>query len=202
MFNKKIIISGISILTAIALMGGATYAFFSDSGTSSSNVFATGTLDLKLSDTGSGPESDQDSVIASFGSSTLAPGTCTGNQTLTLKNTGTVAANHAEVHLGNVVTDTGNNATPDMDVFLRINKLEYDSVSVLGQISNSNGNGFTDLADWAADSTVLDNLALTNLDTGHPLVMDVCLDSTAGNTLQGDSVTSTFTVDLNQDATQ
>ena len=199
--NKKIFFSGVSILAALALMGGATFAFFSDVGTSSSNVFATGTLDLKL--TGAN-ETDQDSVTASFGSSNLVPGSCTGSQTLSLKNTGTVAANHAEVHASNVVTDAGNNASPDMDAFLRINVLTYDAADQLGQLIDTNGNTFIDLADWAAPANAgkLDNLALTDLNTNHPLVMDVCLDSSAGNDIQGDSVTSTFTVDLNQDSSQ
>ena len=59
-----------------------------------------------------------------------------------------------------------------------------------------------DLVDWAATPAALDNLSLTDLSANHPLVMDVCLDSNAGNTLQGDSVVSTFTVDLNQHSSQ
>jgi len=200
LINSRILLSAASIAAAAALVVGATFAYFSDSGTSSSNTFSTGTLELKLTD---GNETDQDSVTASFGSSTLVPGSCTGDQTLTLKNTGTIAANHAEVKLtGNVVSDAGNNATPDIDSFLRITKLEYGGASVLSQITNANGNGFVDLNDWAAATTKLDSLALTDLNAGHNLVMDVCLDSTAGNTLQGDSVVSTFTVNLNQDASQ
>lgn len=200
--NKlKILSSAMSLATAGSLLVGATFAFFSDQGTSSNNIFSTGTLDLKLSD--STPEVDQDSVTASFGG-TLAPGSCTGNQTLTLKNTGTIIANHAEVSVSNSVSDTGSNATPDMDSYLRINLLTYDSGDVLGQIADqgSDGNIFVDLADWAASLTALDNLSLTNLNSGHNLVMDICLDSSAPNELQSDSVTSTFTVTLNQDASQ
>lgn len=201
MINSRILLSLASIAAAGALVIGATFAFFSDSGTSSGNVFATGTLDLKLSD--ATPETDQDNVTASFGSGTLVPGSCTGDQTLTLKNTGTIAANHAEVRLtSNVVTDAGSNASPDIDSFLRINKLEYDTVSKISQVTDLNTNTFIDLNDWAATPAALDDLALTDLNTGHTLVMDVCLDSSAGNTLQGDSVISTFTVDLNQNVSQ
>ena len=92
-----------------------------------------------------------------------------------------------------------------MDTFLRINLLDYDLSNKLGQISETNSNGFIDLEDWAAPANagVLDDLALTDLGgVGHNLVMDICLDSSAGNTLQGDSVTSTFTVELNQNASQ
>lgn len=202
MINRKIAMSAMSIVTSLTIMGGTTYAFFSDTGTSSGNTFSTGTLDLKLTD---GDETTQDNVTASFGNGSLVPGSCTGNQTLTLKNTGTVNANHAEVHLTtNVVTDTGSNASPDMDAFLKINTLTYDAGNVLTQLTDTNSNTFIDLADWAAPANAgaLDNLALTDLNVGHPLVMDVCLDNSAGNTLQGDSVSSTFTVDLNQNSSQ
>lgn len=205
--NRKIAMSLISSAAMVALVVGATFAFFSDSGTSSGNVFATGTLDLRLSDNavnGGGAESVVDSVTSSFGSNTLVPGTCTGPQTLNLRNSGTIAANHAEVTVSNVPTDANGNASPDMDSFLRINALTYDAVDVTGQLTDQGGDGnvYLDLADWAADAGDLDNLALTNLNTDHPLVMDVCLDSSAGDTLQGDSVTSTFTVTLNQVASQ
>lgn len=188
-----------SILTVLSMMGGATFAYFSDNGTSADNTFSAGTLDLKLSDLN---ETDQDSVVSSFGGSSLAPDTCTGNQTLNLKNTGSIIANHAEVHLANTVTDNGAAASPDIDSFLRINLLTYDGSDVTDQIVDNNTNGFKDLEDWATTPTALDNLALTDLNTDHPLIMDVCLNSTAGDTLQSDSVTSTFTVDLNQNSSQ
>lgn len=196
--NKRILFSLVSIGTMALLVGSATYAYFSNSGTSTGNTFSTGTLDLKLSDSN---ETALDSVTASFGS-TLSPGTCTGNQTLSFRNEGTVVANHAEVAIANVVTDTNNDATPDMDSFLRINSLTYDSTDVSGQITDANLNGYKDLSDWEASLTALDNLALTDLNVNHSLVMDICLDNTAGNPIQGDSISSTFTVTLNQNSSQ
>ena len=199
--NKSILLSILSIFAVVGLVGGLTYAYFSDTGTSSGNTFSTGTLDLRLSDSS---EPASENVTASFGGS-LVPGSCTGNQTLNLQNVGSIAANHAEVHLANTTTDVGENAEPDMDSFLRIDTLQYDAGNVGSQIVNTNANGFIDLEDWAAPANAgaLDNLSLTDLGgSGHNLVMNVCLDSSAGNTLQGDSVSSTFTVELNQDASQ
>ncbi len=49
MINKKIMLSGISIVASLSLMAGATFAFFSDSATASNNTFATGNADLQLS---------------------------------------------------------------------------------------------------------------------------------------------------------
>jgi predicted ribosomally synthesized peptide with SipW-like signal peptide len=202
---KKLLLSLVTIGATGALLIGVTRAYFSDQGTSSNNIFSTGTLILGLRD--GNEQADTKTLTATFGNGTLVPGTneqsgaCTGDQTLTLKNTGTIAANHAEIHLANLVTDVSPTATPSMDSFLRIYKLEYDGTSVLNQIPVGS-NSFADLADWATNATALDNLSLTNLNTDHHLVMNVCLDSSGGNDLQGDSVNSTFTVDLNQDVTQ
>lgn len=46
--NTKIVLSGLSILASLAIMGAATFAFFSDSETSEDNVFTSGSLDLKV----------------------------------------------------------------------------------------------------------------------------------------------------------
>lgn len=50
MINKKIAISTISILTSLMLMGGATFAFFSDSATSTGNTFSTGSADVQIAE--------------------------------------------------------------------------------------------------------------------------------------------------------
>lgn len=49
--NKKIALSGLSILSALALVGGATFAFFSDVETSSGNILQSGKIDLKIDNT-------------------------------------------------------------------------------------------------------------------------------------------------------
>ena len=54
LLNTKILLSGATILAAAALVIGATFAFFSDSETSTGNTFAAGDLDLRL-----GPSADR-----------------------------------------------------------------------------------------------------------------------------------------------
>ena len=49
--NKKIALSGISILTALTLVGAGAFAFFSDTETSTGNILAAGELDLKIDNT-------------------------------------------------------------------------------------------------------------------------------------------------------
>jgi predicted ribosomally synthesized peptide with SipW-like signal peptide len=188
----------VSIMAMAGMAAGATFAFFSSNRTSTGNAFSTGTLSLALTDNN---ETDQESVSASFGG-TLAPGQCTIPQTLNLKNTGNIPADHAEVAITNVVNDVNSDANPDIDKFMTISLLKYDGVNVDSQIADTNDNGVKDLADWAASATALDNLALKDLNINHPLVMSVCLDSSAGNELQGDSVTTTFNVTLNQNVSQ
>jgi predicted ribosomally synthesized peptide with SipW-like signal peptide len=46
--NKKIALSSLSIMAALALIGGATFAFFSDTETSTGNTFTAGSLDLQI----------------------------------------------------------------------------------------------------------------------------------------------------------
>lgn len=53
--NTKIALSGISILASLALVGGATFALFTDIATSQNNTFATGNGDLLIAP--EGPES-------------------------------------------------------------------------------------------------------------------------------------------------
>lgn len=48
MINKKIAMSGMSIVAAMALMGGATFAFFTDQASSVGNTFSTGNANLSI----------------------------------------------------------------------------------------------------------------------------------------------------------
>lgn len=192
--NKRILLSGASILFSLTLLTGATFAFFSDTGTSNDNVFGSGSLDLKLSD--DTPETDQDDVTASFGDTAMAPGDSVPGQ-IRLKNSGTINADHAEV----VIANTNSDLDTPLDRVLEITVLNYDTVSVLGQlVADPNGNGYADLDDLEAIG--LDNLALTDLGTDHPLDITVQFRANADNSYQGDSVDSDWTITLNQDASQ
>jgi predicted ribosomally synthesized peptide with SipW-like signal peptide len=208
--NPRILTSGMTILAVVAAVSGMTYAFFSDSGTSSANVFGTGTFDLKLSDDN---EANAENVTATWNNTSLVPGGTPVDATLKLKNSGTVDGNNVHVALANTNSDT----THPMDKFMKITTLEYDSngdgdfldagENILPLITESNANGFADLADWAAlvgshsipGSIKLD---LTDHSVDHKLHMVVGLDSSATNDQQGDTVTSLFTATLHQDASQ
>lgn len=48
MLNKKITMSALSIVTVVALVGGATFALFTDQATANNSTFASGNADLQL----------------------------------------------------------------------------------------------------------------------------------------------------------
>jgi|SRR5581483_8379825 len=187
--NKRIFFGGASILAAFAMMGASTFAFFNSTATSTNNVFASGTLKLALCDGNETCPADANAtqnVTASFGMNNMKPGDCTGNQTLSLKNTGSIDA-------GNVTI----NATNDNSTFapwLRINSLTYDSG--VQSVGNPNANGWSDLADFQTSG--LSGLSGITANTTKNLVMDVCLDQSAPNDVQGMSDTLNLTVTLNQ----
>lgn len=191
--NSKIALSGLSILAALALMGSATFAYFSNVGTSTDNVFAAGTLNLKLSD--DTPETIVDDVTASFGGTELGPGDSVSGQ-LRLRNSGTVEADHTEV----AVVNTNSDLTYPLDTVLEITVLNYGGSSVLSQVTDNNVNGYSDLDDLEALG--LDNLALTDLNVDHALDLTVQMRSGAGNNYQGDNVDSDWTITLNQHSSQ
>lgn len=185
----------VSILTIVAVVGGVsavTFAFFSDSGTSNDNLFAAGTIDLKLSDS---DETVMDTVTATIGGTNMVPGD-TKSGTLQLRNDGSHVADHAELSVVNTDSDLVN----PLDAVMEITALTYDGGSVMSQLTDNNTNGYIDLNDLA--TLGLDNLSLTDLGVDHPLAMTVQFRSDAGNLYQGDSVDSDWTVTLNQDSSQ
>ena len=73
--NSKIAMSGLSILASLAVMGGATFAFFSSAATSTANTFAAGSLVLQVDDVDdTTPAATVDASITGAG---MAPGSST-----------------------------------------------------------------------------------------------------------------------------
>lgn len=61
--NTKILLSGATIVAAAALIIGATYAFFSDTETSTDNVLVAGQLDLKVANTSYAFDYNVESIV-------------------------------------------------------------------------------------------------------------------------------------------
>lgn len=209
--NRKILTSGISILAALSLVTGATFAFFSDVGTSSANIFNSGTMNMQLSDIN---EEDQDNVIGTWGLASNPGDTFTGD--LRITNVGSTPANHVELKFNNVVTDSlsapGNISTTPLDRVIEITTLGWDSdgngspdVDLLPGVADNNLNGIVDLDDLetqAADD--FDNLSFGGTQTAdHVLRIAGRLHPTQTvDQHQGDSVTMDLTVTMNQDVSQ
>jgi spore coat-associated protein N len=213
---KKIIGLSIAAIIVIALAGVGTFAFFSDTETSSANSFTAGTLNLILSDAN---QTELDGVTATWVGTDMAPGAAAVSGWVDLKNSGNVLAQHVEVKfvntLHNVVTDSADLGADDTDVsaHLNVETLTYDGVDLLAKsgseftnptLLNADTNG---VHDGKLSLKELNNVSLnfTSVPSGATvkrLAMSVKLDSTTGNGNQGDSVDTLLTFGLFQDASQ
>lgn len=109
MINKKIALSLLSIASALVIVGGATYAYFTSSQSSLGNTISTGTMNFQgiIADTSGSSVGDS----GKFSVSNLVPG---GSlvRCLWVKNTGTVAGRYkiyataegGDTSLGNLLT--------------------------------------------------------------------------------------------------
>lgn len=209
MINRKIAMSAVSILTALSLAGGAAFAFFSDSGSSTDNVFNSGTLVMALSDNN---ETNEVDVSGTWGLASAPGDTFAGD--LKIKNTGSVPADHIELKFANTVTPAGSppgsTETDPLDRVIEITLFEWDSdgngvTDLTIPITDVNGNGIKDLEDLeiqVADD--FDNLAFWGTQgADHILKIEGRLHPTmAIDEHQGDSVSMNLDVTMNQDASQ
>lgn len=105
---KRILLSILTITLVVGIAVGATRAYYSDSATSTSNSFHSGTLNLKLKNDGGSSYSD--SVTGTFDASDMVPGGPTVTGKVWLKNEGTVGANHVRItSVVNTPSDNGVN---------------------------------------------------------------------------------------------
>jgi predicted ribosomally synthesized peptide with SipW-like signal peptide len=217
--GRKLAISILIAIAAIALAGTGALAYFHDTETSTNNTFTAGTLDLKLADNDENPT---DGVSASWTMTNMAPGeSAVWSHDVELSNSGTIAGDHVEITFTNEIDENEDiypdlesetcdtNIAAEMAQWLEIVEISYYDVnfySTPGHILiDTNGNSFLDLDDLAdpLNATALDNLAVPPAGHGHTtLEMDVKFNSGAGNDFQGDTLTTTITFTLNQDASQ
>jgi len=216
---KKILLS-LSIITAVAaLVIGGTFAYFSDTETSTGNTFTAGTLNLNLTDT-SDDGTESETVTWVF--SDIAPGASGGGQRLTVQNTGSLdgyidlsgitvtntdptnpesepVADRGVGQLGanlkvQIWLDTDNDGVVNLDAD---GKLAEESIYPAAAIGADNP-GVTGVLDNIASSYDLDE----PLDDGTSKYISLLwvLPSGTGNAVQGDVVSLSFTVELDQTA--
>ncbi|MBI4137359.1 hypothetical protein HY469_04820 [Candidatus Roizmanbacteria bacterium] len=195
--NTRIALSGLSILTVLSLVGGATFALFSDEATSANNVFATGTLDLQLDDD---DETFTDNVSASFGGTDLIP-EATVSGFISLHNAGSVAIN--EVLFGATEVSNSNNADGSILADVLNLTVGTDSDSACDTVSDITGTVAAAIGDNVSPLTLSELIAedydaLPGLGSDYYLCLTATMDTGAGNTYQGD----TYTVDFDFTAMQ
>lgn len=193
------------ITLVVAAVGTSTYAFFSDTGTSTANTFTAGTLDLKLN--------TLDATTANWAMPNMAPGDEV-TASIALTNTGTLTANHVEINpVTNTITDNGTAAAVPIDRYLQITAASYDGDDLLAvpgkNLVDINGNGWIDLDDLesatnAGEGGQLDNLSAPAASGGSTKTLNLTVKfrTAAPNDLQGDVDAMAMTFTLNQDSTQ
>ncbi len=135
--NKRILTSAMTIGTAGALLVGATFAFFSDSVTSSGNTFSTGVLELKIRDNNEG---FSDAVTASTVASNMTPGGAETESYICFRNTGNYPIE--EILLDMSASGDVNDLSP----YVKITKIELKAVST-SDCDNFADGGFTNTPD-------------------------------------------------------
>lgn len=190
--NKKIAMSGLSIVAALTIMGGATFAQFSDSATVSGNTFSTGDSNLQIAANNAG-------IPGTYGESITGP-TFTGifpGQTKTfefwLKNSSTAAINLDLLADVSAINPT-DNITQTIDNVLLISWV-CDTDGNGGLADNTPSSAFSP-RDWFEGG----NAALGSLEPNEEMICRMFgnLPLSADNTVANQSVA----FDVRYDATQ
>jgi len=188
---KKILGLTIAFMLLISMGGIGTWAYFQDTETSTGNVFAAGTLDLKTDDV--------DGVTQTLYASNLKPGDNVSGS-ITLKNSGSVAGSSLDLAFSYVESDGSPNPAPmsadATAAVIELTTLNYGGSSLLGSVSDDNINGYKDVEDLKnadlAGQTGIDASATKDF------TITVQFRGDAGHDFQSDGINITMTFTLNQ----
>jgi len=189
---KKILGLTIAFMLLIGIGGIGTWAYFSDTETSTGNTLTAGTLDLTTN--------DADGVSQTLLATNMAPGDTVGPETITLKNTGSVTASSLDLSFTYTESDGSpnpTNMTADATAaMVEITTLNYGGSSILGSISDGNLNLYPDIEDLK--NADLSGLSGIDASTTKDFEIAVQLRTETGNDFQADGITVTMTFTLNQ----
>ncbi len=189
---KKVVGLSLALIMVIGMIGVETFAYFTDTETSSGNLLAAGTLDLKTN--------DADGVSQTLYTTNMSPGATLGPYTITLKNAGTTDGATLDIVFSYVESDgspnSANKTADEVAAMMEVITLNYGSSNLLSSISDNNSNGYKDVYD-------LKNYNLTGLSgitasATKDFVISVRLRSETGNDFQSDGITITMTFTLKQ----
>ncbi len=222
--KKKLILSVLAIIMVLGLAGAGTLAYFVDTETSTGNTYTAGSFDLKISDA---DEGFRDGVTATWTMTNMAPGVNVCGNFITLQNSGSIAGDHVEISFSHVIDDTPDvvsdtnwsSEPEDLAKWIQITMMEYNIDGVwynwvTGFIPGNadrdpNGNNFLDLDDvsrlsYSGEGGFLDNLPAPGPNNSTPttFTMDLIFNLGATNDIQGDTLNTTVSFTLNQEASQ
>ena len=212
---RKLLLSLLTLILVIGLVGAGTLAWFQDTENSTGNTFTAGTLDLKVSDWNQG---FGDGVTATWTMSNMVPGVTTvGPLSINLQNSGSLAANHVEISFSHSIDEASNPVESDtnpastagqMARWVEVTSMTYNGTNFLTGYTDANGNGFFDLEDVTlspyTEGGPLDNLVPLppNSEGTRTFTMALKFNAGATNDIQGDILITIVTFTLNQDSSQ
>ena len=183
---KRILFALTALVLVIGTVGAGTFAYFSDTETSSGNTFAAGTLDLKV-----GNENPNESPDFTIGD--VKPGD-SGTITYTLTNLGTIAGyidlsgiSVSDSEGTNPESETGSLGDPgELSQNINVNVKVGTQTVYEGLLKNIASSYDVDAALGAGDETTL--------------TIEWSVPTSVGNEIQGDTVTVVLTIELDQTA--
>ena len=192
---KKITGLTMAFVLAVGMIGVGTFAYFTDTETSTGNQLTAGTLDLKTD--------DADGVSQTLYAINMAPGDTVGPSTIVLKNSGSVDGSTLDIAFSYVESDGSPNSVDktadETAAMMEVTTLTYGVTDLLASVSNNNGNSYPDIQDLKdyglPSQTGLNAPPATNT---KDFVITVRLWSDTGNDFQADGITMTMTFTLNQ----
>lgn len=189
---KKIIGLTIALLLLTGMAGIGTWAFFSDVETSTGNVLAAGTLDLKTNDT--------DGVSQTLMATNMVPGEVIGPETIILKNSGSIAGSTLDIAFTYIESDGAanpvNKSADDTAAMIEVTTLKYDGSSLLSSVQDNNINGYRDIQDLK--NTDLTGQSSINASSSKEFEIAIKARDSIGGDFQTDGVIVTMTFVLNQ----
>lgn len=215
--RREVLLSILIVGVASTALGAVTWAHFSDSDASGSNAVEAGTLDVTLD--------GANQQTGSFSLTNAKPGDGTSHN-FTLRNVGSVSADHVEIGLSFAENDQRSEPSDaDLDAELnasetashvRVTTLEYQNESgsvvenVLSSVSDDNNNGIKDLEDVQTQAGSLDGLAPPQKNGGNEtyFVFSVQIANDDGGftgsdeDVMADGIDVKVTFRLNQDSSQ
>jgi len=190
---KKILGLTVVALMVMGLVGGGTWAYFSDVETSAGNTFGAGTLDLTV-DT----ENPWASVPISI--SNIAPGASSASTNITAKNVGSLDGD-LYVRINGFTDAGGDNPEPEQVKEAEIGVT--DNISTKLTLSVTGPGGADTIIDGltisAADGTWSAKIADLAQDGEADIEISAAFDDAATNEYQGDNCTFTIELYLQQD---